>query len=171
MNPSNQPVNHIIEQLQERAKELHTLYRVHEIINNADATVDDIGRSLIEVLPPGMQYPSVCWARVRIERAIYQPERTVETAWVLKADVVVAGESLGAIEVYYTRQMPRADEGPFLKEERKLVETVAERLGHYLMQRRLQATVKNWQSAVENLASPGKREWWVIIEFLPPAAC
>ena len=47
--------------------------------------------------------------------------------------------------------MPRADEGPFLKEERKLIDTIAERLAHFLMQRRLQATLRNWQSAMENL--------------------
>jgi len=32
------------------------------------------------------------------------------------------------VEVYYTKKMPREDEGPFLKEERALIDAVAERL-------------------------------------------
>ena len=166
MNPTNQPVNSIIEQLQERAKELHTLYKVHELINQQDTSIDEVCRTLTEVLPGGWQYPSVCWAKITMDNTVYQPPLVAETPWVLRADVVVQGEKVGSIDVFYTRQMPRADEGPFLKEERKLIDTIAERLGHFLMQRRLQATLRGWQSAIENLASPEKREWWVIIEFL-----
>ena len=166
MNPTNQPVNSIIEQLQERAKELHTLYKVHELINQQDTSIDEVCRTLTEVLPGGWQYPSVCWAKITMDNTVYQPPQVTETPWVLRADIVVQAEKVGSIDVFYTRQMPRADEGPFLKEERKLIDTIAERLGHFLMQRRLQATLRGWQSAIENLASPEKREWWVIIEFL-----
>jgi pyruvate, water dikinase len=166
MNPTNQPINNIIEQLQERAKELHTLYKVHELINQPDTSIDEVCRSLTEVLPAGWQYPSVCWAKISLDNTTYQPARVTETQWVMRSDIIVQAEKVGTIEIFYTRQMPRADEGPFLKEERKLIDTIAERLGHFLMQRRLQATLRNWQSAIENLASPEKREWWVIIEFL-----
>ena len=166
MNPSNQPVHNIIEQLQERAKELHTLYKVHELINQPDAPVDAVCKGLVEVLPGGWQYPSVAWARIHLDDEVYAPPGAVPTPWVLRSDVLLQGERVGFVEVFYSRQMPRADEGPFLKEERKLIDTVAERLGHFLMQRRLQATIRNWQSAMENLTAPEKREWWVIIEFL-----
>lgn len=166
MNTPNAPVNNIIEQLQERAKELHTLYQVHELIDQPNASVDEVCRRMIAVLPAGWQYPSVCWAKITLDTTVYEPPRVHETPWVQRAEVTVQGERVGAIEIFYTRQMPRADEGPFLKEERKLIDTIAERLSHFLMQRRLQATLSNWQSAIENLASPEKREWWVIIEFL-----
>ncbi len=166
MNPTNQPVNNIIEQLQERAKELHTLYKVHELINQPDASVEEVCRGVVEAVPSGFQFPSVCWAKLTLDNNVYEPARVTETNWVLRSDITVQGQHVGQIEVFYTRQMPRADEGPFLKEERKLMDTIAERLAHFLMQRRLQATLRNWQSAIENLASPEKREWWVIIEFL-----
>jgi pyruvate, water dikinase len=165
MNPSR-PVDNIIEQLQERAKELHTLYKVHELINQPEAPIDEVCRSIAEVLPQGWQYPAVCWAKITLENAVYQPPRTTDTPWALRSDVVLQGEKVGCIEIFYTRQMPRADEGPFLKEERKLLDTIAERLSHFLMQRRLQSTLLNWQSAMESLASPEKREWSVIIDFL-----
>jgi len=166
MNTPHRPVDSIIEQLQERAKELHTLYRVHELTNIPGAPLEEVCRRVAEVLPSGWQFSSVCWARVTLEGTAYQPPDTTDTPWRQHAEVILQGEKLGLIEVFYTRQMPRADEGPFLKEERKLINTVAERLAHFLMQRRLQSTLSNWQSAMEGLASPDKREWLVIIEFL-----
>ncbi|MBP1634687.1 MAG: phosphoenolpyruvate synthase, partial [Acidobacteria bacterium] len=159
-------VDSIIEQLQERAKELHALYQVHELTSLPSTPIEEICRLIAEVLPGGWQFPSVCWAKITLEDVSYQPPGTTDTPWGMRADVVLQGEKVGSVEVFYTRQMPRADEGPFLKEERKLLNTVAERLAHFLMQRRLQSSLDNWQSAMESLASPDKREWLVIIDFL-----
>src|SRR5512147_1506417 len=137
MNPNEGPAGKIIEELQERAKELHCLYRVHELMDRPDVSIDEVCRTLLEVIPPGLQYPGACFARIIVGDSVYEPQRAVKTPWVLRAAVAVQGEAVGAIEVYYSKPMPRADEGPFLKEERKLVETIAERLSHFLMHRRL----------------------------------
>ena len=166
MNPPKEPSNTIIDQLEERAKELQTLYKVHEIINQAGASLDDVCTGVTEVLPSGMQFPDACWARITVHNQVYQPTNVTETRWVLREDIMVTGQNVGTLEVYYSRELPRADEGPFLKEERKLVDTVAERIGHFLVQRRLQATLRNWQSAMDALTASGEHEWWTILEFL-----
>ena len=163
---SDTPAEQIIQTLQERAKELNCLYRVHELINRPDVTIDDVCHGLIDAIPPGWQYPAACWARVTLEGVVYQPPRTQDTPWVQHADVMVQGERAGAIDVFYTRPLPRADEGPFLKEERKLIDTIAERLAHFLAQRRLQSTLRTWNTTMETLASRERPEWWVIVEFL-----
>ena len=116
------------------------------------------------MIPRGWQYPGECWARVILEGTVYEPPRVEATPWVQRADVVVQGETVGGLEVYYTRQFPRADEGPFLKEERRLINTIAEWLSHLLMQRRLQSTLRGW--TVEPPAPGPRHEWWVIIDFL-----
>ncbi len=161
------PVDKILEALRERAKELNCLYNVHEIITRPNASLDDICRGLLEVIPRGWQYPAECWARITLEGSVYQPPGSVNTLWVQRAGIVVQGEVVGAIEVYYTRQMPRADEGPFLKEERRLINTIAEWVAHLLMQRRLQTTLRNWSTSDAAAPEPTlRREWWVIIDFL-----
>jgi pyruvate, water dikinase len=160
------PVDQIVETLRERAKELHCLYNVHEVVNRPGASQDEVCRALVEAIPPGWQYPTVCWARITLDHAIYEPPRAVPTPWVQRADIVVAAEAVGAVEVFYTRQMPKADEGPFLKEERRLVNTIAETLGHYVMHRRLQSAASSWQAANESLPTTERAGWWVIIEFL-----
>ena len=44
----------------------------------------------------------------------------------------MGGEWRGAVEVCYLEERPQSDEGPFLKEERSLIEAVAERLGRII---------------------------------------
>jgi hypothetical protein len=165
MNPNEGPAGKIIEALQERAKELHCLYRVHELINRPDVSIDEVCRSLLEVMPPGFQYPGVCFVRIVLDDVVYEPARAIKTPWVLRSPIQVQGDTVGVIEVYYAKQMPRADEGPFLTEERKLTDTIAERVSHFAVHRRLQATFQNWRS-IDELSTTGRREWEFVVEFL-----
>ena len=52
-----------------------------------------------------------------------------ETRWKQSADIKVHGKNVGSVEVYYLEERPDADEGPFLKGERNLINTVTERVG------------------------------------------
>src|ERR1017187_5127420 len=60
--------------------------------------------------------------------------------------------------------MPRSDEGPFLKEERKLIETIAERIASTVTQRRLRTAFEGWAAA--DSAATAQSEWRVVLEFL-----
>ena len=150
--------------LQERAKELNCLYRVGEILNQTQQPLEEIFRAITEVLPPGWQYPHECEARIFFENLTIQPEDFLPTPWSQKADIVVQGETIGTVEVSYRHAMPNSDEGPFLKEERKLIETVAERIANAVTQRRLRAAFEGWKTAETTPATQG--EWRVVLEFL-----
>ena len=146
--------------LRERAKELHCIYNVLELLNRADLSVPEIGEGLLSVLPPGWQYPDACFARVTLDGVVHEPPQAMRTPWVQKADITAHGQILGSIEVYYTQEMPEAAEGPFLAEERKLIDTIAERVSEFIAQR--QGT-----RAVPAPAALGRgAEWRVIVDFL-----
>jgi hypothetical protein len=70
------------------------------------------------------------------------------------------------VAVCYTEERPGADEGPFLKEERKLINTIADRIGLFLLQRRLRQDHESWQHARDSISSQEPAEWRVILEFL-----
>lgn len=150
--------------LQERAKELNCLYRVGELLSQSERPVDEIFRGIVEVLPPGWQYPHDCQARIIFEKRVIQTAEHSLSPWVQKGNIVVQGEVLGSVEVSYRREMPRSDEGPFLKEERKLIDTVAERISSALTQRRLKAAFEAWSDADKSPDVQG--EWRVVLEFL-----
>ncbi len=87
------------------------------------------------------------------------------STWIQSADLVVQGEILGRVEVSYRAQMPRSDEGPFLKEERKLIQTIADRIAGHVMQRRLKAAFAGL-TAADNGDVSAKGEWRIVLEFL-----
>jgi signal transduction histidine kinase len=54
----------------------------------------------------------------------------------MKADIVVDDDVQGFVEVGYTENMPHLDEGPFLHEERHLIDTIARELSFVVEQKR-----------------------------------
>src|SRR6516165_2621830 len=120
MNREETRVASILHELQERAKELNCLYKVDELLNRSDLPLEDVLRGIVEILPPGWQYPHDCQARIVLENKPIEPADFQPTEWVQSAPIVVQGQTVGRVEVSYRQPMPRSDEGPFLKEERKL---------------------------------------------------
>ena len=150
--------------LQERAKEFNCLYQVGELLSKSDRPLDEVFRDIIEVLPPGWQYPQECQSRIIFEKLLIQRPDFQATPWAQQADITVQGERLGVVEVSYRRELPRSDKGPFLKEERKLIETIAERIGSAITQRRLKAAFGAWSAA--DAAATVQGEWRMVLEFL-----
>ena len=158
---SDTPIDRILHDLQERAKELNCLYRVDELLGRDSAPVDDVLREIVHTIPAGWQFPDVTAARITVGGRVYEPPDFEPSAWAMSSPLETRDEELGQIEVYYTEPMPRADEGPFLKEERKLLDAIAERVAHFVSRRRLQRALG--PAAETPGAAPG---WWVIIDFL-----
>ena len=165
MEPDEKPLKDLIQDLRERAKELNCLYRVDEILSAPELPEEVACRRLIEALPPGWQYPDVCRAALTLREKRYEPAGFAPTEWTMTADVLLEGQKQGTLYVWYTERRPKSDEGPFLKEERRLINSIADRIGLYLMQRRLRRTHKSWQGAMESL-SVGGRQWFVLLDFL-----
>ena len=165
MNREETQVTMILRELQERAKELNCLYRVDEMLNQPDLALEHIFRGIVEILPHGWQYPNDCQARIVFENNAIESANFQPAPWVQSANIVVQGETVGTVEVSYRQQMPRSDEGPFLKEERKLIETIADRIAGHIMQRRLKSAFAGLTAAEDGEASV-KGEWRIVLEFL-----
>ncbi|MGE5221937.1 MAG: PEP/pyruvate-binding domain-containing protein [Omnitrophica WOR_2 bacterium] len=158
----NKPLDNLIHELKERAKELNCLYQVQELLSVPEITIDEICQGMIEILPPGWQYPDICQARIRYGRKSYQTPGFQESPWVQSADITVQDEIVGDISVLYSEERPQADEGPFLKEERKLINTIAEQFGFYILHNRLRQVFQQQLKSEEER----KSEWWVILDLL-----
>ncbi len=150
--------------LRERAKELTCLYQVDDLLTGgSEKPLEDVLRQIVEILPRGWQFSECCQARILLDDVDIHPDLFRESPWVQMAGIVVDGDPVGTVEVYYTEEKPEADEGPFLKEERKLIETIAERIASTMTQRRLQAAHRD---LLKTGADADKHEWRVIVEFL-----
>lgn len=110
--------------LRERIKELTCLYSLAQIAEGR-MQLGDILQGVVEHLPPAWQYPEATAARIVYDGCPYIAgdfEKCVDRQ---SADLVVKQRKRGTIEVGYTREQPELDEGPFLREERSLIDTVA----------------------------------------------
>ncbi|BDU71704.1 GAF domain-containing protein [Mesoterricola silvestris] len=115
--------------LRERVKELDCLYGIAQVSQRDGGTLDDQMQAIVELLPPAWQYPELTCARILLNGRCFDTPGFQETPWRQEAGLVVAGKLRGAVRVHYLREMPAFDEGPFLQEERNLIEEVAHQVG------------------------------------------
>ncbi len=161
MTANDPPIDGLLHDLLERAKELNCLYKVDEILSRKGLDLAKAVEELIRVIPEGWQYPEQCTARIVVEGHVHQLPGFVETPWCLSADIVSEGETIGQVSVYYTEQKPELDEGPFLVEERRLINAIAERIGYQVLRRRLRAAV-----TAAHQSGARTRQWSVILGVL-----
>ncbi len=115
--------------LHERVKELGCLYGIAQIAGRPGASLGAILQEIVEVLPGAWQYPEITCARVEADGAAYLTPNFGQGTQKLAAGIFINGLRRGAVEIVYVEERPDLDEGPFLKEERKLIEEVARQIG------------------------------------------
>ncbi|NVM22718.1 MAG: PAS domain S-box protein [Desulfobacterales bacterium] len=125
------------EALGKRTRELDCLYAVLEMINRPGISLEERFKELAALIPRGWRYPEIACARVVFEGREYTTDGFEGAPWKQAADIIVHGNTAGAIEVYYREEKPDKDEGPFLKEERDLINAVARRISRYIERTRL----------------------------------
>ena len=162
----NSQIEKILSSLQERAKELNCLYKVEELLNNTERDTDYIYSSIVRVLPPGWQYPDICVAKLAINDKVFNSPDFKETPWALQAEIVVQGSVIGTLKVYYLAEKPNFDEGPFLKEERKLIDTIAERISGFILHNKLKHVFQDWQHNIDRDENDKKEEWRIALGLL-----
>jgi pyruvate,water dikinase len=161
MEENSQSMDHLLVALRERAKELSCLYTVEELFNRIGITLPGIIRGIVDAIPEGWQYPDICRASISYAGEVYRSREFVETPWVLHADIVAQDTVVGTVSVYYTEERPDADEGPFLKEERRLVETIADRLGRRILFEKLKEVFEDHPAG-----QGGEPQWRIILGLL-----
>ncbi|MBM3320290.1 MAG: nucleotidyltransferase domain-containing protein [Candidatus Eisenbacteria bacterium] len=152
--------------LQERAKELNCLYEVERHLGRSDAPREVILQEVVEAIPGGFQHVQACRALLVCADEEYRSGPFEPTSWVLSAPLEIQGEPLGRLSVFYLREMPPEDVGPFLSEEERLVNIVANRLSAYLFYQKLRSLQRDIEEARKaNLYAP-KEDWRAPIRLL-----
>ena len=115
--------------LKERAKELDCIYQVDELLGNQRLSWPEIFEEIVRVLPFGWQFPEFCQARIIYENQSYHTPGFFPSPLSLCSSIEVNEREVGRIEVVYTQEVPKGEEGYFLEKERKLIRTIADRIG------------------------------------------
>jgi Nucleotidyltransferase domain len=118
--------------LRERAKELRCIYNVASALSRREEAPPTVFRWVLDAIPPAWQYPEDTTARIEYFGRTHAQPDYVDTPWRLRSPISIWRTLVGAVEVHYKSPKPTAWEGPFLREERELLDDIAHRIGEYL---------------------------------------
>lgn len=117
-------LNSILFQRNERVKELQGINRTVEILNR-NKPLDESLQEICSLIPQAYQYPEFTCVRITYDDNTFVSKNFSETPWLQSQVFEVPGGKKGAIEVFYLKEFPTLDEGPFMKEERNLIDNFA----------------------------------------------
>lgn len=115
--------------LQERVKELACLYGISELISTHGNDLDEIMMGTVEIIPRSWQFPDITAGRIVIEEQEYKSDNYRESEWTQTAPIRGEQMEIGFVEVCYLEEKPEFDEGPFLNEERLLIDAISDQIG------------------------------------------
>jgi two-component system sensor histidine kinase/response regulator len=138
----------LLHDLNERMKELNCLYEMAKIIETPKISLEEIYQKIVDVMPPAWQYPDITCARITVEGQEFKTPNYKDTKWKQSTDIRTHGKKVGVVEVCYLEEKQEIDEGPFLKEERNLIEAIAERMGRITERNQAEEKIKIFSDAI-----------------------
>lgn len=109
----------------ERIKELTCLYGIAQIARHPEKPLEEILQVIVDLLPPAWHYPEITLARIVLDDRCFISSPFCPDCQRQSADIFVNGIRRGFIEIGYSEPKRELDEGPFLKEERSLLNEIA----------------------------------------------
>ncbi len=140
--------------LGERIKELSCLFDISKIVQQPNIMVEEAFQKIINRVPSSMQYPEITCARITFYDQEFKTKNFKEMKWKLSSDIITGSKKIGNIEIIYLNEKPKRDEGPFFREERELINAIAEILGRFIehswMEKKIQESEKKYRDLYEN---------------------
>ncbi|HIH29196.1 MAG TPA: pyruvate, phosphate dikinase [Thermoplasmata archaeon] len=175
------PNGTMIHELKERVKELNCFYRITKIIRNSKLSVDEALQEIVKVIPPAWQYPEITCVRIYLEGREFKTDNFQQTNWKLDSNIIVDEKIIGVLEVFYLEEQSQANEGPFLTEERKLIDAIADLLSKFIEERRIKEELERQRQKLDYVekmmkaegeplakirSDEKKQDWEVILDLL-----
>lgn len=115
--------------LLERVKELSCLYGISELISTSGNDLDEVMRGIVDLIPQSWQFPEITAGRISILDTEYKTDNHRPSPWAQSAPIRNGEMDIGFVEVSYLEEKPMSDEGPFLNEERLLIDAISDQIG------------------------------------------
>lgn len=119
-------------ELEERLKELNCHNQISKILAEPGLSTDEVINEIVQIIPPGMQFPYLAEASVIINDQAYQTPNFKKSNYLLKQDIKLKNKIIGRIEVCYPDDQIPVVDPVFLMEETELLFSVAERIGKFI---------------------------------------
>lgn len=129
---SQEEIQKLISEKRERLKELGAINQATRILKQ-DHPIEEMLSQIVEILPPAWQYPQDTVARIIYGGNSFESNEKFKTSpWGQKKYFQTIDGTEGLIEIFYLSKHSDADEGPFLAEERDLINNLSSIISGYL---------------------------------------
>ncbi|MEY5097479.1 MAG: hypothetical protein RJA36_198 [Pseudomonadota bacterium] len=130
--------------LRERVKEQRCLYAVFGATEDLQRPVGELVQAVVVLLPGAWFHPEAAAARIELDGLRYSSRDFADEQAVARLDapIMARGERRGTVVLAYLEPQPALDDGPFLAEERLLIDAVAARLADVLQRREAEQTLR-----------------------------
>jgi signal transduction histidine kinase len=155
----------------ERVKELTCLYGIAQAAERPGLSLQEILQRIVGFLPQAWQYPEIAFGRIILDGISYSTPGFQDSPQKQSATITVNGRNRGVVEVAYAEKKPKLDEGPFLKEERNLIDAVARQVALLIERREAEEEKSNLQNQLrhaDRLATIGQLAAGVAHELNEP---
>jgi PAS domain S-box-containing protein len=147
---ANKPDKDIVEErdrtghaLKKRIRELRCLYDIASVTGSTRLTLHERFMEIVNLLPRAFQYPEMTYARITLHKDEFKTENYCNTSQKLSTDIIVNGIKAGTVEVGYTSPIDELKDNLFSKEERLLLDALAERLGALTEHKQIEQRIKD----------------------------
>lgn len=159
--------------LQERIKELGCLYRIADIANRPELDLDDVLRTIMDIIPPSMQFPEQASVRLAIDGVSISTSSYAVDQKSIRAEIHFNHKSYGYIEVCYPKTIENNKELDFLPEEEQLLKTIAQQIALVIERKNIESTNARLEEQLrhaDRLATIGQLSAGIAHEINEPLA-
>ncbi|MBI9045567.1 MAG: PAS domain S-box protein [Anaerolineaceae bacterium] len=141
-------------------KELSLLYDINNLGNERKLSLDEIFKEVVNLIPSAWKYQDITCVRIRSDDTEYTTPGFQETNWKLSSNIIINKEIVGKVEVFYLEERPELDEGPFLENERKLINTISKKFEAIIIHSRAENELKDSQKRLKLALQGGRLGVW-----------
>ena len=131
LNLSGPEYNRLLHEQQERLKELACINQTTAILKEGKSVEESL-QQIVLLLPPAWQYPDFTVARIIYMGKRFETIDFCETIWRMAQEFTTIDGEVISIEVFYTSEFRDEHEGPFLVEERNLIQNIGSLITGYI---------------------------------------
>ncbi len=123
--------------LGERLKELTVIYKISDLCNKSEVSVEEILKGCVEILPEGYMYPEKIKCRIKYYDMSLETQGFSKGKWKQYRDFFIFGKNIGSIEVYFLDDESLKN-SPFLLEEENMLDAFKDIFEKVLESRKVQ---------------------------------
>ncbi|MBD3404545.1 MAG: hypothetical protein GF411_00240 [Candidatus Lokiarchaeota archaeon] len=142
-----------VKELEKISHQMVCLRNISAILSESQKSMHQTLNNIVHLIPEAWQFPSITCVRISTGELQVTSANFQETSWKLESKIRVDEEYIGTIEVYYVEEKSSKDYGPFLDEERMLLETIAIEIGRYIERKRIERIRNNYYRELDLYSS------------------